>query len=74
MPLDPDLTVAELTNRYPWLLQALIDQGFTPLANPAIRSVMAPTTTLRAAAERHGRTLDELLAALEAAAPRESAS
>jgi len=71
MPLDPDHTVAVLIGRHPWLLQALVDQGFTPLANPAVRQVMASTTTLREAAERHGHDLSGLLAALEAAAPRE---
>ena len=74
MSLDPDLTIAELIERHPWLLQALVAQGFTPLANVAVRRVMAPTISLCGAAERHGHDLTDLLAALEAAAPRETAS
>lgn len=73
MPLDPDRSVAALIDQHPWLLQALIAQGFAPLAVPAVRRVMAPRTTLRGAAERHGRDLAELLAALERAAPQEAA-
>lgn len=38
--------VSELLQRYPAMLQVLIDHGFAPLAQPALRAVLAPTVTL----------------------------
>lgn len=66
MPLDPDRTVAALIADRPDLISALVAVGFTPLADPVVRAVMASRTTLREACERHGRSLDAVLAALEA--------
>ncbi|MCK6489939.1 MAG: DUF1858 domain-containing protein [Planctomycetes bacterium] len=66
MPLDPDRTVAALIVDQPALVDALVALGFAPLANPAVRAVMAPRTTLREACERHGRPLAGVLTALDA--------
>ncbi len=65
---DPDLTVAELLRRDPWMLEVLVAQGFKPLANPVTRQVMSRLVTLRQACERNDRALGEVLAALHAAA------
>jgi hypothetical protein len=70
---DPDQLVAELLRREPWALAVLIDQGFKPLANPVTRQVMSRLVTLRQACERNDRPLDEVLAALAAAAPTANA-
>lgn len=70
--LDPDRTVADLIAEHPWLLQALIDQGYTPLRVPAVREVMARTTTLRAAAARKDRDISGLIDALEASRPKDT--
>ena len=51
------MRVSELLARYPTMLQPLIDHGFGPLAQPALRAVLAPTVTLEQALRI--RSLDE---------------
>ena len=68
--IDPDQNVAELLRQRPWALAVLVDLGFKPLANPVTRKVMAHLVTLRQACERNDRTLEEVLVALQAAAPQ----
>lgn len=71
-----DRRVAELLAAAPGVLQALLDAGFTPLANPAARAVLAPTVTLRQAIALRGldgaRTM-ALLERLEALVPEDAA-
>jgi uncharacterized protein involved in response to NO len=66
--LNPDLTVAEVLDRWPATLGVFLRHGFTPLADPAMRQRFAPTITVRQAAERMGVSLDVLRADLERAA------
>lgn len=66
--VDPDRTVAEVLDRWPATLGVFLRNGFTPLADPALRQRLAPTVTVRQAAERQGIALERLLAELQAAA------
>lgn len=62
--LDPDATVAALVAGRPDRLQALIELGFTPLANPVLRSTLARGLSLRQACTMKGIPLDAALRVL----------
>jgi hypothetical protein len=64
--LDPDSTVAAIIAGRPDRLQALIDLGFTPLANPVLRSTLARGLSLRGACTMKGIPLDAALRVLAA--------
>ena len=68
LPLK-DNTVEQALARYPHALEILIQAGFTPLKNPAVRAVMAPTITIEGAAQRRGLNLDALVHAIETNTP-----
>lgn len=60
----------------PGALEALLEAGFTPLANPAARALLAPTVTLRQAIALRGlesACADALVARLAALAPEGAA-
>ncbi len=63
--LDPDATIAALLEKIPAALALLIQLGFTPLADPILRERLAPTVTIRQAAETLPINLDRLLTDLE---------
>ena len=48
------IRVSDLLERYPGMLQVLIEHGFAPLAQPALRAVLAPTVTLAQALKLRG--------------------
>jgi hypothetical protein len=72
--LDPDATVAALVAGRPDRLRALIDLGFTPLANPALRATLARGLSLRQACTMKGIPLDAALRVLAEGEPSSSAT
>lgn len=63
--IDPDQTIDRLIRDNPDTLPFLIGIGFTPLANPVLRERLAPTVTIRQAAETLPINLERLLTGLE---------
>ena len=63
--IDPDQTIDHLIRSNPEALPFLIGIGFTPLANPVLRERLAPTVTIRQAAETLPINLERLLVDLE---------
>lgn len=66
--VDPELTVAEVLERWPASLKVLLRHGFAPLADPVQRARLAPTITVKQAASARGVDLARLLADLESIA------
>jgi len=66
--IDPELTVAQVLDRWPATLDVFIRNGFTPLADPQLRQRFAPTITVRNAAASRGVDVQQLLADLQSAA------
>ncbi len=66
--IDPDLTVAEVLERWPASLKVFLRHGFAPLADPVQRARLAPTITVTQAASARGVDLARLLADLESIA------
>lgn len=70
-----DSRVSDLLQRYPAMLPVLIQHGFAPLAQPALRAVLAPTVTLAQALKIRGLNAErerELLRSLVAVATEAS--
>ena len=64
--IDENTNVGKLLKEHPEALQILIDSGFTPLKNPAMRH-MAPTVSLKTASKMIGmdeNSLKELIKTL----------
>lgn len=70
-PITADMTVAQVIERVPGALQLLISRGFTPLADPNMRTALAPTITLKGACEMRGVDLEALLRDLNEPAKRQ---
>jgi len=68
------MLVSDVIDRYPEALPVFIQNGFAPLANPAMREKLASTVTIAQAAQLRSRNLRGLLASLNAAAIKKSAS
>lgn len=49
-----DLRVSDLLAAAPGVLERLVEAGFAPLVNPAARTLLAPTVTLRQAIALRG--------------------
>jgi hypothetical protein len=64
-----DRRVSEIL-QIPGALDALVEAGFTPLKNPAMRQVFAGAVTLRQACALKGVELEPLVSQLEALTPR----
>jgi hypothetical protein len=55
------MNVATLLEAWPQTLKVLLRHGFTPLANPFARAMLARTVTVEQACKLKGRPLDEVL-------------
>ena len=65
--IDPDRTIADLTEQYPDLISVLADIGFAGVRNPATRKSLGRMITLRKGCGIQRKSLDEVAAALLAA-------
>jgi len=59
--IEPDQTVADVLERYPWLLETFVAAGFTPLRNPVLRRTLGRMTTIRKACRHLGVDLNCVL-------------
>lgn len=73
--ITPEMTLFDVTERYPETIPVLVDQGFSHVADPARRASHGRMVTLSQAAQMRGKDLDALLATLggAVAAARRSA-
>ena len=58
---DAQTKVCELLHRYPDLLPVFLHYGFTPLANPALRRMIARVVTIEQVCRRESVDLDSFL-------------
>lgn len=66
--ISPQTRMGEIIERWPQTVEILVASGFTPLADPAHREmVKALPVTLEMACAKHGLSLAEMLARLNAA-------
>jgi len=63
--ITAELTVARLVDAYPKALDVLLEMGFAPMANPALRNSLGKRVTLRQAAQIHHMPIDEMLIQLK---------
>jgi hypothetical protein len=67
-PITPQMRMGEIIERWPALVAVLVASGFAPLADPAHQAlVKSLPVTLEMACDRHGVSLDAMLARLNAA-------
>ena len=68
--INPEMTVLEVTEKYPATIQALVDSGFPKMKDAAARKVQGKSLTLKAAASLRkmdaARLVDKLLTAARA--------
>ena len=62
--IDPDQTIADLTEQYPDLISVLAEIGFAGVRNPATRKSLGRMITLRKGCGIQGKSLDEVAVAL----------
>jgi hypothetical protein len=67
--ISEDVRICDLLRAHPEALPLLIEAGFTPLANPILRAVVARRVTLRQACGMHGAPLAPLLEKLRRTCP-----
>ena len=53
-PITRDMTVETVLRTHPAMLQAFLDAGFKPLANPLLRKLLAGVVSLSGAARKKG--------------------
>lgn len=63
--IDLNQPVADLLDQHPELLDLLLERGFTPLANPALRKTLGKVTSLKAGSRMAGISLDKIVSTLE---------
>ncbi|MBI5814091.1 MAG: DUF1858 domain-containing protein [Nitrospinae bacterium] len=61
----PSMKIAEILDKWPHLEEVFFAEGLHSVANPAVRGTVARMVTLEMAAKKAGRSLFELIAALE---------
>ena len=66
--ISPEMTVLEVTDRYPAIIQALVDSGFPKMKDAAARKVQGKALTLKAAASLRKMDASKLVDKLTAAA------
>ncbi len=67
--ITEEIRISDLLRSHPGSLAILIAAGFTPLANPLLRAVVARRVTLRQVCDLHKVPLEPLLEKLRRAAP-----
>jgi len=63
--LDINKTVFELTEKYPELVDILIEMGFFGIKNPVVRNTIGRVTTLKQGCQKQGKDLSEIIKKLE---------
>jgi len=66
--IHPQMTVLEVTDRYPETIQVLVESGFPRMGDPERRQAQGRVLTLQAAAQLRQVDLDQLLERLRAVA------
>ena len=70
-PITPQTRMGEIIDRWPETVAVLVASGFAPLADPAHQAmVKSLPVTLEMACAKHGVSLEEMLARLNAAVSR----
>jgi len=64
--IDLSLSLYDLTEAYPELIEVLKELGFAGVAQPALRSTMGKLTTLPEGCDKHGIDLGEVVGKLKA--------
>jgi len=72
--ISPEMTVLEVTEKYPATIQALVDSGFPKMKDVAARRVQGKALTLKAAATLRKMDAAKLVERLVAAADEEAKS
>jgi hypothetical protein len=62
--IDLNLTLFELTDAYPELIDILKDLGFAGVAVPELRNTHGKMITIPEGCQMHGKNLDEVVAKL----------
>ncbi|MGT2755779.1 DUF1858 domain-containing protein [Streptococcus ovuberis] len=63
--IDLNQPVADLLTKHPELLDLLVDLGFKPLANPAMRHTVGKVTSLKVGSKMTGIPLTKIISTLE---------
>ena len=63
--LDINNTVFELTEKYPELIDILVEMGFLGIKNPVVRNTIGRITTLKQGCQKQGKDLSEIIKKLE---------
>ncbi|WP_309492007.1 DUF1858 domain-containing protein [Candidatus Hecatella orcuttiae] len=66
--ISKDMTVLEVLEKYPKLLDVFVKKGFTPLKDPVMRKTMAGSTTIEQACVRFGLDVQKFVEELKEAA------
>jgi hypothetical protein len=59
--LDINNTVFELTEKYPELIDILVEMGFLGIKNPVVRNTIGRITTLKQGCQKQGKDLSEII-------------
>ena len=63
--IDLSLSLYDLTEAYPELIEILKELGFAGVAQPALRSTVGKLTTIPEGCDRHGMDLGEVMSKLK---------
>lgn len=63
--LSPKMKIAEILEKWPGLQEAMMEEGFSDVANPAALQSIGKMVTLEQAAKKAGKDLFEVIASLE---------
>lgn len=64
--IDVSIPVAEVVDKHPEVLDILVELGFTPLANPAMRETVGRQVSLKQGSVFEGTPMEKIVATLEA--------
>jgi hypothetical protein len=64
--ITPSTVIKDVLEHVPGSLDLLVEMGFTPLLDPAMREKMTPTVTVAMAASIHNMDVQEMIARLNA--------
>ena len=63
--IDLSIPVAEVIEKHPEVLDVLVELGFTPLANPVMRSTVGGVVSIEKGASMNGIDLNKIKQTLE---------
>jgi len=59
--IDVNMTVYDITTKFPELINLLADMGFLGVKNPILRNTLGKVTTLKQGCEKQGKNINEII-------------